>query len=68
MTNQFTRTSEGDIPHLYAHGMHFPIAVVVENTHRLPKPKLERRSGYGLYVLPCGGEATANTIRARLHR
>lgn len=61
--NYFTATSEGNIPHLRIRDKRFPIAVLVENAGKLPRPKLTR-DGRGLYALPGGGTATADEIRA----
>ena len=61
--NNVTRTAEGDVPHLRAHGMHFPIAVTIETPGRLPVPRVTAK-GFGLYVLPGGSVATAADIRA----
>lgn len=63
--NNFTKTAQGDCPHLYHRGRHYPIAVRIGDTKSLPVADTNKE-GFGFYALPGGGKATAAEIKATL--
>ena len=60
----YTQTEEGKIPHLVVRGVTYPIALAFDKFHPMaaPRPMKVTRTGFGLYALPGGGNATASDI------